>query len=253
MHDKKETLTLAWCDNGTADGKFAESVACAVLAGTQPGNVAIHSIIRVQGNQIARQRQGLFEIWANQDTTDWILWVDSDIVLNNDALKKLWYTADKDTAPVVSGVYFVSRESESTMMMPLPCVYKWIEDNNMMECIHPLPYEQVIDIDAAGMGFVLMHRSIIQKLEDKFPDGFFFAETSERKDKFISEDISFFKKLTEVGVKVVAHTGAVVQHMKRFSYDSNFYNTYWNSISMMQKEQEERTAAIADVGPPEDK
>ena len=115
-------------------------------------------------------------------------------------------------------------------MMPLPCVYKWIEDDSMMECIHPLPYEQVIDIDAAGMGFVLMHRSIIKKLEDKFLDGFFFAETSERKEKFISEDISFFKKLTEVGVKVVAHTGAVVQHMKRFSYDSNFYNTYWNLL-----------------------
>ena len=40
----------------------------------------------------------------------------------------------------------------------------------------------------------------------------------------------FFRKLKKAGIKIYAHTGAVVQHMKRFSFDVNYYNVYWDAL-----------------------
>ena len=58
---------------------------------------------------------------------------------------------------------------------------------------------------------------------------FMFAENQEI-GKFISEDISFFKKLKKCGVQLYAHTGALVEHRKTFSFDINYYNLYWTNV-----------------------
>ena len=57
-----------------------------------------------------------------------------------------------------------------------------------------------------------------------------FAEEEGVGEKYISEDIVFFRKLKKAGIKIYAHTGAVVQHMKRFSFDVNYYNVYWDAL-----------------------
>ena len=95
MHSKNETLSIGWCDNGMSDGKFTEGLVYTIIMGQDPKNIQVHNAIRVQGNQIGRQRQSLFDLWADSVKTDWLLWVDSDIVITQDVLKKLWDTADK--------------------------------------------------------------------------------------------------------------------------------------------------------------
>jgi hypothetical protein len=57
----------------------------------------------------------------------------------------------------------------------------------------------------------------------------FFMEYSAGNDdsKFVSEDIQFFMLMKEAGVPLHAHTGATVKHMKRFSFDEEFYKLFW--------------------------
>ena len=98
-------ILLAWCDNGTVDGKFAEGIIYTMIGGHLP----IVSASRVQGNQIGRQRQTLFEYWYDQTDIEWILWVDSDIVLNHDAITKVWDAANIALRPAVAGTYFISK------------------------------------------------------------------------------------------------------------------------------------------------
>ncbi len=78
-------IMLTWCDNGTVDGKFMEGVVYSLLTAGLP----ITSAQRVQGNQIGRQRDTAFDTWHKKTDFDWILWVDSDIVLTNESLKKV--------------------------------------------------------------------------------------------------------------------------------------------------------------------
>ncbi len=79
-HSTKETLSIIWCDNGTTDGKFTEGLVYTIIHAHTVG-VPVNNAIRVQGNQIARQRQAAIEMWEKVGT-DWALWIDSDIDCN---------------------------------------------------------------------------------------------------------------------------------------------------------------------------
>jgi len=198
-HSNKETLSIIWCDNGTTDGKFTEGLVYTLIHAPVVG-VPVNNAIRVQGNQIARQRQAAIEMWQKVGT-DWALWVDSDIVITQEMLKTLWDTADKVARPVVSGVYFIS--------------------NN------------------AGMGLVLMHKSVLKALNEKFPDDFWFGENNEKGDKFIGEDIAFFRKVRQSGIPIYAHTGVIPKHMKRFAFDDAYYNLYWGAVELAERRERE--------------
>lgn len=235
MIQKNETVAIGWCDNGLTDGKFTEGLMAAVIAG--PGNgMPIHTSIRVQGNQIGRQRQVLFDHWADKVKTDWLLWVDSDIVLTLDAMAKLWKTADKIVRPVVSGVYFISKENEGTLMRPFPALFNNVSEYQI-QYLHPLPENEVVKVDQAGFGLTLMHKSIIPKMREKFPNQSFFTEQagSAEDDHFVGEDIIFFRKMKESGVDLHAHTGALVKHMKRFSLDFDYYALYWTHQQLKER------------------
>ena len=220
-----DQIMLTWCDNGSVDGKFMEGVVYSILT----SNLPITSAQRVQGNQIGRQRETAFNTWHKKTNYDWILWVDSDIVLTNDALDKVWKAADKIAKPVISGTYFISKQMESSVMEPMPALFNaHPEDKFVMRYIHPLIPDQLIQVDYAGFGFLLMHRSAADKIREFHGDKPLFLETSEGDDgKFIGEDIQFFMRMKEAGVPLYAHTGATVKHMKRFSYDMEYYKLYW--------------------------
>jgi len=238
-HSNKETLAVGWCDNGDTDGKFTEGLVYTLLHSAVNG-IPFHNGLRVQGNQIARQRQALLDTWYDSIKTDWLLWVDSDIVLTLDVLKMLWNTADKVSRPVVSGVYFISKQMESPLMQPMPVLFNETDDKTKIDYLHPLPHNKVVQIDCAGFGLVLMHRSAITRMKEKFGDDFFFAETNDHGDNFIGEDIAFFRKMKEAGVPLYAHTGALVQHMKRFSLDANYYNLFWMAADAVEQKKKQR-------------
>lgn len=229
MHARNETLSIGWCDGGSADGLFTHSLVDLVMHIMRTG-IDLQFSVRVHGNQIARQRERLLGNWVNELKTDWLLWVDSDIVLTIKAFNLLWETADETTKPVVSGVYFISKEAEQPLMRPLPCVFmekKDAKDGREISYVHPLPQNQVIQVDASGMGLVLMHKSVAEKLGKEFPNEFLFAESEG--NKFVGEDISFYRKLKKINVPLYVHTGALVRHMKRFSFDADYYSAYWGT------------------------
>jgi len=227
MIKETETVTIGWCDNGLADGKFAEGLLGVTLAAPNNGMKISHSI-RVAGNQISRQRQRLLDHWYDSNLSDWLLWVDSDIVLNIDALYLLWHAADSEKTPIVSGVYFISKEPEGTTMRPFPCVFKDLGKSEI-QYLHPLPEMELVDCDLAGFGILMMHRSVVEKMREKLPSKSFFAEDHGNGDdnEFVGEDIIFFRKMKEAGIQLKAHTGALVKHMKRFSLDFGYYALYW--------------------------
>ena len=228
-HSSKETVALAWCDGGMVDGRFMDGLLLATMNAPKIGMNIVNKI-RVNGNQIGRQRQVLFDNWADVTKTDWLLWIDSDIVVTPDSLKLVWDSADKVSRPIVSGTYFVSKENERSLMQPFPALFKEGSNKHELQIVHPLPKNELIKVDSAGFGFLLMHKSIVPKMREVSPDYSLFAEEEGIGDKYISEDIVFFRKLKAAGIDAYAHTGALVQHMKRFSFDINYYNLYWNGL-----------------------
>ena len=228
MINNKKTITIGWCDNGIVDGKFTEGLVSVVLAGPQIG-FPITSTLRVQGNQIARQRQVLIDTWYDNMETEWLIWVDSDIVLNIDILQKLLSSADKEDKPMVSGVYFISKQTDGSLPVILPSIFNDV-DEHTIKYHHPLPENTLLKVDSAGMGLIVMHRSVVKKLRNEFnKETPLFGENNMLGEKFIGEDIAFFRKCKKAGIPLYAHTGAIAKHNKITSWDIDLYNLYWSS------------------------
>jgi hypothetical protein len=229
-HNVKETITVGWCDNGLVEGRFASAIANLIIEAPKH-KIKIDNTIRVNGNQIARQRQSLWDFWANSSTSEWLLWVDSDIVITPQVLKMLWDVADKKTRPVVSGLYFVSGQNEQSLMQPVPAMYMETGDIYKTQVVMPFKENAVIPVDIAGFGFMLMHKSIVETVRAAAGNFSVFGENHQAADKFISEDVSFCRYLKKAGIQLYVHTGAHVQHMKTFSFDKNYFNVYWSGIA----------------------
>jgi len=219
---EQETVSLAWCDNGMVDGKFMQGVTDVLLK----SGVSFKSTLRSQGNQIARQREIVINYWADENKADWLLWVDSDVVITPETFLKLWNQKDKDTRPIMTGVYFTSDTPEEPMMVPMPTVFNFVDNKDggfVLSRVHPLPRNKLIQVGAAGMGFVLMHKSVVEKIRTQLPDTQFFMEMG-KGAKFIGEDIYFFALCEKAGIPLWCDTSATVPHMKRFSFDVHYYD-----------------------------
>jgi glycosyltransferase involved in cell wall biosynthesis len=229
---EQDTISIAWCDNGMVDGKFMQGVTDVILK----SGIKFESTIRSGGNQIARQREYVVNYWYEQNKSDWLLWIDSDIVASPDKFLRLWNKKDKDKHTIVTGVYFTSNTPEQPLMVPSPTVFEFVEDDGKVAIkpIHPLPKDKFIKVQAAGMGFVLMHRSAITKIIENVPDVPLFAEAGTAK-AFIGEDIYFFALCDKAGVEVWCDTGATVPHMKRFSFDEHYYGAFFGGVEKQKQ------------------
>jgi len=232
MEKANEVLMFGWCDNGTTDGLFTSHLVATTLYASTLGVDGI-GYIQTIGNQIARQRGDLLRDFENSNG-DWLLWIDSDIVLNQEAFELLWKNRDAEKRPVVCGVYYVTMEMNQPLPMPIPCIFTNAE-NGEHSPVHPLPEKQLIPIDVAGLGFCLMHKSVAHKLRETYGNTTFEITIG---DNHVSEDVSFFRKLKALGIPVYAHTGALVQHIKRFVFDHNYYNLWWNAVAPVRAEAE---------------
>ena len=220
MNDK---LAIAWCDNGMVDGKFMQGVTDVMIH----SGVEVVTTLRSQGNQIARQRDKVINHWYEGNKSDWLLWVDSDVVISVDTFKLLWDNKDVTERPVLSGVYFTTDQPEESLMTPMPTLFNFVESNGNVGItrVHPLPKNKLMQVGAAGMGYVLMHRSVVDRIRALLPDVPLFADIGHGKD-FMGEDIYFFALCDKADVPVYAHTGATVPHMKRFSFDEHYYDAF---------------------------
>lgn len=221
----QDTISIAWCDNGMVDGKFMQGVTDVLLK----SGIEFKSTLRSQGNQIARQRETVITYWYDKTDTEWLLWVDSDVVISPETFKLLWDNKDKDERPMVTGVYFTTDNPEEPLMTPMPTVFEFVDNKDGgfgLKRVHPLPKNKLMQVHAAGMGFILMHRSVVEKLRAFEPDSPLFMEMG-RGSKFIGEDIYFFALCNKAGVPLYCHTAATAPHMKRFSFDVHYYDAMY--------------------------
>jgi hypothetical protein len=218
-----DNLAIAWCDNGMVDGKFMQGVTDVMIH----SGVEVVTTLRSQGNQIARQRDKVINYWYEGNKADWILWVDSDVVISVDTFKLLWDNKDVTDRPILTGVYFTTDQPEESLMTPMPTLFNFVESNGNVGItrVHPLPKNKLMQVGAAGMGYVLMHRSVVDRIRALLPDVPLFADIGHGKD-FMGEDIYFFALCDKADIPVYAHTGATVPHMKRFSFDEHYYDAF---------------------------
>jgi hypothetical protein len=220
-----DRVVVSWCDPGTVDGAFAASMV--VLCAARPDRLA--QIIRVQGSGLLSRTRNM-QAAAFLDSTDaaWLLMIDSDELLSADVFDMLTGAAHDKSHPVVAGLYFGAFPSAGPYPQPVPVAYDFKDGSFVpISSIEPRGLRRV---DGVGTGCLLIHRSVLESMRAESEPGLrnwcWFADGPTGDDRWISEDLTFCRRLMDRGVPVHVHTGAVLPHRKQHWESDQTYNLW---------------------------
>jgi hypothetical protein len=149
-----------------------------------------------------------------QSGAEWALWMDDDVIPPPDGLEKLM----SHGLPLVTGLYPAKKKwGEQTLSAWVRAV-----DREGRTGYVAIGFDQpgrLVKVDVAGMGFLLMHRSV---LAEKVPEPWFrwtwTEEGTSSKDATAqtSEDFFFFQRCASHGVELYADMEVLCAHIGTF-------------------------------------
>jgi len=165
------------------------------------------------------------------ETTDgaWLLLIDADERLTIETWLKLVDAAYDKERLIVSGLVFAAFFDNDDALRPVPTIYRMTTDKGL-ESIDDYPLDQIIEVDATGTGCLLIHRSVLLKMQENATshqgkDWAWFVEGA-IDGTYFGEDLLFSKRLKSLGFKIWAHTGAILQHKKEFWLDERHHQPF---------------------------
>lgn len=168
-----------------------------------------------------------------QTDSDWLLWVDTDMGFQPDALYRLLQVADPTERPIVGGLCFVNRENthdgyNGYRARPVPTIYKWRDEYETggpagFVATPMYPVSTVMRVDATGAAFILIHRSVFERIAESVVPGLgvqvgphWYDRTFDGAGNLMGEDISFCTRALLARIPIHVHTGVRTTHFKEF-------------------------------------
>lgn len=173
-----------------------------------------------------RSRNVVVRNFLEQSDAEWLLLIDSDQRLDPEVFQLLCETAHHIDRPIVSGLVFGAFFDNVDNLRPVPTIYTMTEDDGLQP-IDDYPTNSLIEVDAAGTGCLLLHRDVLLRVQanattNQGPMWAWFVEGA-IDGSYFGEDLLFCKRLTSLGYKIHAHTGAVCGHRKEFWLDERHH------------------------------
>jgi GT2 family glycosyltransferase len=153
---------------------------------------------------------------ALQYGADYLLFLDSDTLPPADALEKMLSRG----GDIVGGLYF-------QRFPPFKPLLLRANDKGTYNYVWEWPENSVVEVDATGLGCVLIKTDVFKKIErpwfqfGTFPDG-----------RPLSEDYYFCKKARAAGYKILVDTSIHAVHLGSIKIDYNF----WKNNVVVEKE-----------------
>ena len=149
-----------------------------------------------------------------QTVGDWLLWIDSDMQWEPQALDFLLESADPVERPIVGGLCF-----GMTRDRLVPTIYQFVkieETNELATCrVEDYPRDSLVRCAATGAAFVLIHRGVLERMrEQKFNAAFPWFQEVQLGDRPVGEDIAFCLRAAQLGIPIHVDTRAKIGHHK---------------------------------------
>jgi GT2 family glycosyltransferase len=219
-----DIVVVGSCDNGYVDSDFFASVIDLFTKPDYPVN--IFGNIRSAGTLIHKNRENVVRHWLKSTQADWLLFIDSDILFEPRDVLFLCDAANSSDKRIVSGLYFGLGEINNPK--PFPVAFEKYDDKYLP--IQNISKNTVFRVDATGLGFMLIHRSVLQEIIKKYGLSEIFVSSE------YGEDIEFCRKVAEMGIDIYLDTRVQIKHIKRFPLDADFHDMYIKHIKDKSKE-----------------
>lgn len=153
---------------------------------------------------------------------EWLMWVDTDMGFAADSVDRLIAAADPIERPIMGGLCFTQQEHELDGMggfrtKPSPTVFTWARIGDGREGFVPwydYPSDEVIPVAGTGSAFILIHRSVLEKVGAEAGPNWYSRLTNPTTGQLLSEDLSFCARVVQAGFTVHVDTRVKTTHMK---------------------------------------
>ena len=175
------------------------------------------------GVLLASTRNYAVKLFLDNTEHEWMLFVDTDMGFASDAVHKLLASADPVERPMVGALCFAVMTAGYDGMggwrqAIVPTMYKiGLSDQtgNPSFCFYG-PYERnaMVPVAATGAAFLLIHRSVLNLMRDKYGDEWFSQMRDDVGDT-VGEDITFCLRARAAGIPIFVNTGVGTTHHKQ--------------------------------------
>jgi GT2 family glycosyltransferase len=219
--EKNEKVTVGWIDPGTVYTGFVAYISQLFLHRSD----RISDVSVASGPYLSANRNNMVTQFLATDS-DWLLALDSDLCITLESFDSLIKKADKDKYPIIGGKYFIPFNNGSDLVLAAQAWHPSM--NGGGEFIHEYKEDEILeDLHSIGAGYMLIHRSVFEKIAKAYPENpvpWFQDEwRSQVYNSWISDDIFFFERVHKVGFKVALDTKATSTHLKYFKVDESTY------------------------------
>lgn len=232
-------VVLAYLHNETVSASWHESVQALrdwdekyehYIWGNETGGGRIRSWCSSEG--LVRGRNLLVKDFLEQTSTEWLLWVDTDMGFEPDTLARMMEVADPVERPIIGALCFAQKMPFTDTMggfktIPIPTIYSWTREDGFRPALG-YPVNTLVRCQATGSAAILIHRSVFEKIHEKYGRRWYDKLPDPlREDDVIGEDLSFCLRAGTCGIPVYVHTGIRTTHHKPIWVNEQ---DYWNHM-----------------------
>lgn len=249
------SVSIGWAHPGEVNSDFAESVMklLTIDAAREPGDRRVMTegggLIPIRsGPRIAAARDRIVRDFLAHGG-EWLWMLDTDMTFDAMTLEILLAVADPEERPVVGGLCFGGGRG-----IVFPTMYEIVDpkenDDIPVKVITEWPEGAVVQVDATGAACLLMHRSLLEAMGERFPEPFPWFHESVYKQHPFGEDWTFCLKVGQMGKPIYVATAAKTGHMKTFELNEEAWKAGGIQInavrpikSVVQEDGTEETAS----------
>lgn len=220
-----ERIDIGYIDPGYTIGEFAHNLAATAADMSYFG--CLGRIHRVPSSLPALGRNMVVEAFLGGDS-EWLWFVDSDMMVDKGHPMKLWHTAQDTGAKIVSGLAFIFEAKTQ----PIPS-YFLISDGKFypkgqLQLMNVVPDGPAV-VAATGLASTLIHREVFEAMEaPRHRDYRWFDQIPLEDNPTLSgEDTQFFLRAAKLGYVTILDPNAETSHMKTVPVNRQSFDRYW--------------------------
>lgn len=210
---RSDTVVIAFIHPGQVSAYFTTSLLGTMLYDQNGPHRIVGLTNEWSSANVSAARNFLTGKFVDDYDADWLLWIDSDMAWDHDALDLLLAEADPVKAPIVGGLCFGAAHDKL-----FPTIYHLIHgEDGRPTTVRVNEYEDnaMVQCTATGAAFLLIHRSVLTTIrERKFNEAFPWFQETELAGQPAGEDLTFCLRAGICGFPVYVHTGVKIGHHK---------------------------------------
>lgn len=208
----KNRVVLGYLHPGQVSAYFTQSLMNLLMFDQATERRVVGCLNEWSSANISDSRNSVVRNFLGQYDAEWLLFIDSDMAFEHDALDQLFKTADPVKYPILGGLCFGSVHGEL-----FPTIYQMgaDEDGDLTTMrLTDYPIDELIECAATGGAFLMIHRDVLKRMRRQFNDVFPWFQETTMGPRPVSEDITFCLRAGQLGYKVHVDTSIKVGHHK---------------------------------------